>query len=105
MQQAVPLEGVMNVPETQLQPTRPDADAIFHHVADYFACDIEHRMARTHRKGYLLAVYLLRREVNMPLASVAAMFEISISRVSQIQQSFWMECLAKSWTRCLKSMN
>lgn len=86
MQQRIPHQGVADIPREQLQPVRPDAETILQIVADYFGCAIEEILSRVHREGYLLAVYLLRRVVNMPLADVAALVAVSTSRVSQIQR-------------------
>jgi len=102
MQQCIPQEGVAGVPGEQLQPGRPDCGAVLQIVADYFACDIEDVLSRLHREGYLLAAYLLRRVVNMPLVDVATLFGISISRVSQIQREILNGMLAYEVNELIK---
>jgi len=88
MQQNVPRDGIENIPKTQLVPNRPDEKTALNYVAEYFGCKVSDLTSRTHRNGYLCAVYLLRRLVNLPLADVSVMFGISNSRVSQIQRGF-----------------
>lgn len=86
MQQYIPQQGVADIPREQLQPVRPDSGTVLHIVADWFGCEIENVLSRQHREGYLVAVYLLRRVVNMSLADVADLFDVSRSRISQIQR-------------------
>ncbi len=86
MQSHVPQQGVSNVPHSQLRPNRPSTDIVLRDISNYFGCTVEEVISHSHRKGYLIAVYLLRRIVNMPLAEVATLFNISIPRVSQIQR-------------------
>jgi len=86
MQQRIPHAGVADIPAEQLCPVRPDCDSVLLNVANYFACEIADVLSRSHKEGYFLAAYLLRREVNMSLADVADLFGISCSRISQIQR-------------------
>ncbi|TLS67586.1 hypothetical protein FEF65_06635 [Mariprofundus erugo] len=86
MQRQVPVDGVANIPKVQLQPARPTADGVLGTVAGYFSCDVESVLSRSHRKAYAFSVVLLRRVVNLSVGDVAALFGISVSRVSQIQR-------------------
>jgi len=86
MQQKIPQSGVADIPKAQLQPNRPGADDILRIVAEYFGCDVEALLSRSHREAFMLGVFLLRRLVNLPLKDVAVLFGISTSRVSQIQK-------------------
>ncbi|MDX8397956.1 MAG: transposase [Mariprofundaceae bacterium] len=86
MKQRVPQYGIANIPKCQLNPDRPNAETVLPIVADYFSCEINDVISRSHKKAYILAVYLLRRVVNMPLRKVAGLFCISTSRVSQVQK-------------------
>ncbi len=86
MQRRIPHQGVADIPSEQLQPLRPDSGVILHAVAGYFGCETEDVLSRRHQEGYLLAVFLLRRMANRPLADVADLFGVSSSRISQIQR-------------------
>lgn len=74
------------VPQVQQLPNRPQAEMVLRAVSETY--DVERRdiLNRSHLKGYTVAVYLLRRVVNMHLREVADLFRISVSRVSKIQK-------------------
>lgn len=91
VKQRIEKENISDVPAVQLRPDRPDGGSILRYVAGDFGCSVDSILSRSHRKGYHLAVYLLRRKANLPLKDVARMFGVSISRISHIQRQMDMD--------------
>jgi len=91
VRQRIEKENISNVPATQLRLDRPDSDSILRYVAGELGCTVASILFRTHRQGYHLAVYFLRRRANLPLKDVARMFGVSISRISHIQRQMDMD--------------
>ncbi|SCZ65157.1 REP-associated tyrosine transposase [Thiohalomonas denitrificans] len=75
------------IPKRQLERPRPTKSDILAQVTGKFGVDQEALFERRHPQAYQCAVYLLRREANLPLKEVAGIFGISPSRVSKIQKA------------------
>ena len=74
-----------NVPRAQRAPARPSRERILRAVADAYGVAPEQVLRRSSGRVFRVAVYLLRRVGNLPLAEVAKQAGVSASRVSQIQ--------------------
>jgi DNA-directed RNA polymerase specialized sigma subunit len=73
------------VARAQAEPARPHADSVLHAVAKASALSPLQLLGRTDQRAFQIAVYLLRRAVNLSLKQTAALANISPSRVSRIQ--------------------
>jgi chromosomal replication initiation ATPase DnaA len=74
-----------NVPRVQRAPARPSRERILRTVGDAYGVASEQVLQRSSGRAFRVAVYLLRRVGNLPLAEVARRAGVSASRVSQIQ--------------------
>jgi len=74
-----------NVPRAQRAPARPSRERILRAVSDAYDVPPEQVLQRSSGQVFRVAVYLLRRVGNIPLAEVAKLAGVSGSRVSQIQ--------------------
>lgn len=95
MKRRIPQGDVANVPRDQLQPDRPDAATVLAIIAEHFACEVGEVTGRSNKRAYRFGAYLLRRAVNLPLAEVAAIFDVSTARISQIQSEIQQTHLLK----------
>ena len=80
-----PERPVRGVARSQLQPTRPSAQAIEAAVAKCYGVPVANVLERSNADARKATVYLLRRVANLPLALVAKRAGVSPPRVSQIQ--------------------
>jgi REP element-mobilizing transposase RayT len=88
MQERVKTLAADQVPSSLLHPGRPTADQILTAVAGAARVPAEDVLdRRAAREAFRVAVFLLRRAANLPLARVAAMANVSPGRVSQIQRA------------------
>jgi len=77
-----------DIPSAQLHPGRPDPNDVLDHVKEIYGLNREEVLdRRCHRDAFQLYVFLLRRACNLSLKDVAAITEISLGRVSQIQKT------------------
>lgn len=60
--------------------------AVLVQVAEAYGVAVRALVGRSHREGYLMAGYLLRRAANEPLQTVAIRYGGSPSRISKIQR-------------------
>ncbi len=75
-----------NVPRCQSHPARLDKETILEGVGRVYELSVGDILARQHPEAYQIAAWLLRRKANLPLGEVAALFDVSASRISHIQR-------------------
>ena len=76
-----------DIPSAQSHPARATADQVLRDVASAYGLDVNEILnRRNNSEAYRSGVFLLRRVCNLSLKEVAALADISISRVSQIQK-------------------
>jgi putative transposase len=75
-----------NVPVAQREPNRIDKRSVLECVSQVYRLDQAKVISRGNSEAYGCAAYLLRRVVNMTLREVAALFGVSVSRISHIQR-------------------
>lgn len=75
-----------NIPAEQLTPFRPNEQEIVDKLTAIYNISVDALYNRKNKECYKACVYLLRRVVNMGISEVAAKFNISQARVSQIQK-------------------
>jgi len=75
-----------DIPSAQKHPARPVADEVLAEICRVYRLDSKQAaLDRQNKEAFRVSVFLLRRVCNMPLKQVAALADISISRISQIQ--------------------
>lgn len=94
-----PLEEVSDV---QAHPARPTREDVLQAVGEVYDMDTKAITSRIHQEAYKGAVYLLRRVANVPLKEVANLFNVSPSRISQIQKQAKAGRFDKKIVRLLK---
>lgn len=75
-----------NVPMVQRVPDRVDKQRVIECVGKVYRLDQSELISRENAEAYCCAAYLLRRAANMSLREVAALFGVSVSRISHIQR-------------------
>jgi hypothetical protein len=85
MQRRLGSKSSANVSRAQREPARAKPEELLAEVAKAFDLPRNAVLDRRHAQAYRCAVYLLRRVVNEPIASVARRAGISAPRGSQIQ--------------------
>jgi len=88
----------------QLAPGRPGADRVLRAVAKTHGIPRSAVLQRGSGKAFKHAVYLLRRQANLPLREVARISGVSIGRVSQIQGEIELRPADEILDRCIKEL-
>ena len=86
MEHLVKAKPLANVAGPQARPARPTPEEVLSRVASAFGVERQEILDRSEPRAYQFAVYLLRRAANLSLGKVAALFNVSPSRVSHIQR-------------------
>ncbi len=73
------------IPRGQLNPIRPNAQAVLRAVANAYGIKPAAALERRNGTAFKQTVYLLRRRANLSLGKVADMAGVTIGRVAQIQ--------------------
>jgi REP element-mobilizing transposase RayT len=94
-------EKPKGIARRQLAARRPNAARVLRAVALAHEIPTSEALERGHRQAFKHAVYLLRRQANLPLREVAKMAKVSIGRVSQIQTEIESRPADETLARCL----
>ncbi|KAF0191629.1 MAG: hypothetical protein FD165_1698 [Gammaproteobacteria bacterium] len=87
MERLIRKQRLTNVPQAQARPVRSRQEDVLRHVCEVYGVSANEILSRANPEAYHAAVWLLRRAANLPLGTVAALFDVSPSRISHIQRA------------------